>query len=1012
MANDDARMADLFTIPDFSQPSDSLNQALLDLHKRNPLFALDVSHISTPHSLLPNVDSVTKLQGPDPHVLLPEGISPDGFFRLPDIPKDLVVQQPRSDDTKQSEKTSTDTGQNLAVPEDDVWLLSDHGLVKRPAYMTWEKFTQPDGRDHTTVFITEAGPSVFDALEAQNQIQQGTEPAILADSIYCACLLNLALGRGSVLFSWDDENKAFTKTAPHVKTSGVSVQLMQSIDKLCLGCANAIRYLQRFVQRTFSNPSTPTRVALAGVIDRLVVTVLSELGARGRLARSILQLSSLVRPVQLMLASFQGLVEALLQQRSEEGILSRLFQEVQTSDYKDSLVREAVAEVLRLTSRPWTDFVEEWIGLKPEHGTPVSKAGTGKAFIKVADRLWIDDVGFELEGPDYFLDEDKIPSFLGADVAQTIFETGRNLRFLREHHPENPLSRQDLIDSVGPPKLEWQFDWDSIQNLERRVNRYRDALSLAVERGAPTKASFGTPSTSEEPAGRQLEFFGRSDEQIAQTILASMDRLDQPLQPPTSPAPDPVATLLRARLYKDTTARTENDSFSPHWSLVPLLSFGPIITAQSAVVHRECMRLLFSAHGLRIHLDLLKQCYLMGNGLLCSRLSHALFDADLETAERKAGVALAGGVMGLRLGGGRENWPPASSELRLALMGVLSDSYRHPGTRGPQHIPPHSITTTSSAPAASASRISDSDLPGELSFAVRDLAPEEIDRCMDPDALEALDFLRLSYKPPVTLRTVISPIVLAKYDRIFGFLLRLLRMLYIVDQQFFRGSMLEDNSTAAFIRFRIESRHFVNQLAGYVFGMGITTPWAVFENWLDNVEADLGGTYSRNSSSKGGKRGGHIFSPDRLQKRQEEVLDEIMSALLLRKRQGPVLRLLEDIFGVILRFSKLLRRGGIGPTRSSTEGKDAVHQDGERETFQDLYGIFRKKVELFVAVCKGLAEKKAGSSTTGAEKTKTSSGVRDEDDWDQRRGRDELAGNPIEALVLALDMGGYYAKKS
>ena len=82
----------------------------------------------------------------------------------------------------------------------------------------------------------------------------------------------------------------------------------------------------------------------------------------------------------------------------------------------------------------------------------------------------------------------------------------------------------------------------------------------------------------------------------------------------------------------------------------------------------------------------------------------------------------------------------------------------------------------------------------------------------------------------------------------------------------------------------------------------------------------------------------------------------------------------------MLRFSKEVRVG-----------------DGDGDgSSRELYREFRKKVEVFIAVCKGLGEKKA----------------------DKREERDRDGGygaggeNPIETLVLMLDMGGFYGKKS
>ena len=897
--------------------------------------------------MLSHVDSPQILEEQAPDIFTTDDVPTDGFFKLPPILKELAVHHPKPQNEAQLIKTQPEPQASPPASEEDLWLHADDGPVKQPEYMTWDKFGRVELDGTAPVFITEAGPAAFDALISQGRTSPSAESDLVDDATYSACLLNLALGRSSLLFSWDDEQKTFAKTAPRLKTSGLSLQLIQSIDTLCLDCANAIRSLQAFTQKTFSKPSTPTRVALAGVIDRLVLTVLTELGARGRLAKSILQLQSIVRPVHLVLSYFRKLVEKLIQQKSEEGMLTRLFQEVQSTEYRNSLLREAVAEVLTLTSKPWTDFVEEWIGLKSEDGTGITKRGPGKGFVKIADSLWIDDLGFQLDEPDFFLDEEKMPSFVATDVAQTIFETGRNLRLLREYHPEHPLSRQDAIALTDPPKLEWQFDWESIQRLEKKANEYRDAVAQAVQLGSTTPDSDSTSSKPNELDKYKLDFFGKTDDQIAANVVASMGKLDQPLSS-NNTQPDKLATLLRARLYQDTDS---SSSFSPHWSLVPLLSFNPVINVQSSVINHSWMKLLFTAHSLRAHINLLNQYYLMNNGIFLARLSHALFDTDLDTAERKAGVALGSGagVMGLRLGG-RDTWPPASSELRLALMGVLSDSYQPP--------------PNPSTPPAPASRISTSTLPGDLSFAVRELSPEEMTRCMNPDTIFALDFLQLSYKTPPPLRSIITPVILVKYDRIFRFLLRLLRMLYIVNQQLFRvgGAGASNAST----RLRIESRHFITQLSAYVFVTGITTPWTRFSTWLEGVEASL-------------DKHNHVLSPASLQKMQETVLDEITSALLLKKRQGAVLQLLEEIFGIVLRFSKDVRLGG----------------EGEDSSFE-LYREFRKKVEVFVTVCTGLGEKKADK------KEERGDGV----------GVGVVGGeNPIETLALMLDMGGFYGKK-
>lgn len=881
-----------------------------------------------------------------------------------------------SDAEQKSLDGSASVDSDVSEPvEADVWLDSNLSLEKAPEYKTWDKFDHDDGRPESRFFLTEAGPAAFDAFLNSSNTGAEKNADIVADASYAACLLALALGRGSLLFSWDTEKMSFVKTIPSLRPSGVSPQAIGSVDQICVECADATRQLKGFSEKTFAMPSTPTRVALAGAVDRLVVEVQSQLNARGRVTRSILQLQSVVRPAQAVLVHFRNLVQKLAQQKTDEGILSRLFLEAQLAEYQSSLLQGVTREVLRLVSKPWTTFVEEWVGLKAEEGIPINKKGPGRGFVRVADKMWIDDQGYELEEPDFFLDEENVPSFLPEDIAQMTFETGRNLRFLRIHHPDHPLSRQQTVKLSGPPGLDWQFQWDAIASLEARVNAYRAAVSQAIrdshfEEGL-VSTSTGAIAMPTDNMGPLV--LGGSDTQIAESILDSISRLNQPLEAPR--ADDGLSALIRDRLYEVGDTSETHANLAPHWMLIPVLSFGPVISTQSELVNQEVMKVMFRSHELRVHLDLLKQYYLLDNGLLCSRLSHALFDPEMETAERKAGVALGGGAMGLRLGG-RENWPPASSELRLALMGVLAESYQSPAG------------TTNAQPVL-ASRTATSDLPGDLSFAVRDLTSEEIDRCLDPDGLEALDFLRLSYKAPSPLRPVITPTVLVKYDRIFMALLRVLRMLYVVNELFhdipLAGRRGQDPSDAS-LRFCIEARHFVRQIAAYFFDTGVTMPRRRFEAWLDVVEKNSLGTDGETPEP-----GSTVYSPDVVRDRQEQHLDEIMTVLLLRKRQAPVLKLLEDIFSVVLRFARQLR------LRARTRvGRAGEKYKGEQtETPEKLYGNFRKKVELFLTVCRGLGEKTGPSSKNAPS---NASG--------QRAGE-----SSIEQLLLMLDMMEFYDRK-
>jgi hypothetical protein len=880
----------------------------------------------------------------------------DGYFKLPpllDLPAIQEVQlEPQPALVNPHSPVQSFATSDAGV--DDPWLFQGKDLAKQAEIRTWAAFNQDDDVQLKETFMSEATPAAFDALlgsiDNAFEISDHNKFTTVDGRSHLACLLSLALGRSSLLYTWDDGGACFVPQVERLKIQGYSGEVMEGLSQTCRDCGEAVKHLQAFVEKIYTVHASPARTALANAIDKLLLTTQSELGARGGRVTSLLQLQMLVQPVQAILVYFRGLIKRLAKSGSDEQLISILFEEAHSTAYKNDFVRNAVCEVLRMVSRPWTKFVEEWIGLRPEEGLPVTKNGTGRSFVKVENKMWLDDQGFELEEPDYFLDREAMPSFVPDDIAQEIFETGRNLRFLRANHPEHRLARQDYLAACELPKLEWQFDWDAISRVERKAKEYADALSQFLEQNTDEASNDRKPTNRSGEQRTIFQFFGQDESQIAANLLASIQTFDNPIQP-EFPRETNLCHIVTEHLFSPATSHPDSD-FNPHWSLLPLLSFGPAVAAQARAVNTECSRLLFASHSLRAHLRLQRQYHLLGNGLFCSRLSHALFDPDLDTAQRRQGVALTGGVMGLRLSG-RDTWPPASSELRLALMGVLAESYEEHGR----------------------SRNRKGELPAEMdiSFAVRDLTPEEIEKCVDPSALEALDFLRLSYKPPSALRPVFTPVAMVKYDRVFRLLLRVLRMLYVVDQ-LFRDVVLyceDGDGLETRLRFRAEAHHFVTRLAAYLFDTGIGEPWARFESWLDEEEKGVG----RQGTSYGG--------PDRIRERHEQALDEIMDGLLLRRRQRPVMSLVEDVFGCILGFVKVVSGGAGGHDKTEV---------------RRLYSVFRKKVELFITVCRGLSEK-AGNSA----------GVRrGEDESSKDRHGSE---NSIVRLLLLLDLDGHFTKK-
>ncbi|CAG8952391.1 hypothetical protein HYFRA_00001138 [Hymenoscyphus fraxineus] len=908
----------------------------------------------------------------------------DTYFNLPDYTLGDPIVVPVDIEPKSDPATSADgPGDEITkdVEGEDIWLgLGETGIPQDEAnYLSWDAFENHHFRERHTPYITETGPTTFDAaiIAEEDFLKINNAGHVVVDTkTYTAALFALALGRSSVLFTWVEEKQTFDSAFPKMRISGYSGTLLENILVMFMECGNITVSLQKFVDKSYTAHASPGRIALANSVSQLLSKIQARFNANPSTQNSIMQLQALFQPTHSILKCFGHIIRHVSKSRSDESMLSTIYQEIQLLEHRTDSLRGILLEVLSQVSRPWLEFSGVWLGLERETTIPLTKEGKGKSFVKVENREWVDEQGLEVNEPDFVLDIDRVPAFISSEDARAMFEVGRSLRFLRDHHSDHPLARAEVIASACPPSLDWKFSWEDIVKVEGRALQYESDLTKAIQEFGKKSSEPAEEDTSLSQnlvaSSSPLNFWSSQESGMEAQLLATIDMFNKPLGEDVQV--DSFSEELNAYLRTSGDSVREDDSlFSPPISLVPVLSFNPIISAQARIVNGTCMRIFFKSHNLREHLSVQRSFHLLGNGVFSSRLSHALFDPELETAERQRGIARSGGTMGLRLGG-RDTWPPASSELRLALMGVMTESYH----------------TNNSPDAIHAGTFLDqTSMPGDLSFAVRDMSEEEIQKCMDPDSVEALDFLRLSYKPPAPLDAVITPVILYKYDQLFKLLLRVIRMLYVVSALFrdatdrtARWQGIENLAQ----RFRIEAHHFISSICGYFFDTGIETTWRLFERKLDQIEARI-------NRDDGNISLGQNEGIDKLRDYHERVLDRIMFALLLRKRQQPVLNLLEEIFTLVLQFSKHSRQRATGSKRKDSADKEV----------RELYARFRKKVGVFISVCRSLSEKKGyGERKFIDGRAADQGGLFDFDDLTEE--------NTISQLLSRLEMSNYYSK--
>ena len=143
------------------------------------------------------------------------------------------------------------------------------------------------------------------------------------------------------------------------------------------------------------------------------------------------------------------------------------------------------------------------------------------------------------------------------------------------------------------------------------------------------------------------------------------------------------------------------------------------------------------------------------------------------------------------------------------------------------------------------------------------------------------------------------------------------------------------------------------------------------------MNSDSDQNFSQNSSDTEAETES-IGSISALRAFHEQLLDNMMLALLLRKRQEQVMGLLEEIWGFVLRFAWLVNSRDEESTNPAADKTDIE--------IGQLHTQFRRKVRVFVEVCRGLSERTP----------------RDHD----------MAGIGLgmEHLVLMFDMNGFYAQ--
>ncbi|PYH48442.1 tubulin gamma complex associated family protein [Aspergillus saccharolyticus JOP 1030-1] len=819
-------------------------------------------------------------------------------------------------------------------PLDNIWDLDMilHNPCHEVSLKSWEKFLNRTHRDIVSAYFSESGAKGFDAALAHQaaKINAPEKNLLVRNDSFFQALYRLGLGWGSLFFRYNQQGKTFEIVHNNLRISGVTSTTLKAVTDDLIQCGNKMQRIRRFVDDVpLKSNELSTLGAFSSAAAVVIYTLEKQLARHATRIASLLQIKSLFMQSGDLVHVLADMVDAVQGAVSEAQLISVVLERAAHFSQVYSQMEPLLRQVITRVMEPWLSYVETWVGFQPETSTSIELASTGRTFVL---RETHDNHTFasRVTSVDYKFLPELMPSFVPSDQAKLIFETGRTLRLLKRNHPQHPIANHATYraDSI---KLDCAGTWLDIEKIQRNASAYEARLRAAIlkyNRKAPVETDTApTPDASAPETHSEIEgtyeLFDIDKASKTAGLLPDDETISQ----------NQLGRLIQEAQPLDESPHLQENDLSPELTSSPYLSLAPLLSSQAILIDYSCLHMLFKEHNLRTHLTLQWRFQLLGDGFFVTRLSNALFDPEMTSGERKPGVVRTAVHTGLRLGTrSRHTWPPASSELRLVLIGLLDESSSSSTTTSNTNTPqPHD----------------------HLSFSIRNLSAAEVQRARNPHALEALDFLRLIYTPPTdVLSTILTPTSLAKYDRLFQHLLRLQRMLSVattlIRDSTARTSLSGDTHNI-YQRFRVEAQHFILVVSDYCYHVAVGAAWTRFQDRLARIEdclarGDIDGTIEAAGSVQ------------QLREMHEAVLDEMLEAMLISEHNlDPNLttqehdaanrlekgrRWLEACFASILEFAPLSRVDGAEGVR----GGEAV------EEVRRLYAMFRKQIAGF-AVC-------------------------------------------------------------
>ncbi|KAF8718598.1 hypothetical protein AX14_011748 [Amanita brunnescens Koide BX004] len=719
---------------------------------------------------------------------------------LPDKPPNPIMDSLGKIPTLPSPRIRTD-----ALPPELAFLASTYAdpLLDRPLgpYELWREASlskhipgnqalfwdrvRPDSlpdKPSSTPFISEQDHMVYSLARHQSQSPSFNHSAVdrvyLSQTEFLSALRTIVLGTSSTYHIWDANKEKFVyaKAAEgrqgYLIVDGKDELICRSITQRFLTIGTLMRRLEVLLVtlRARSAQDGPTIHAFAHSIST-VLTYLREDISRcsAMVVLQGLQLSAvymqyaIYEDILIALSLFYGRGEDVSPEEypplesAPTPLLNHIYHELVLHVERQS-ARIIVAIFAFTLTNTCRDYLREI-----SHSV-----GYGMAYIEKSthvvgerpDQYAMDEVEEEEQADDIFEIMEKLcteyPSFFPPELVQVLPAAQKSLVLLQEAHPEHPL----LVAPQGQGQIHWFWTEIKIEAAwSRALNEQEEKPESPLSSSSSSDHLF---STSYKPELLEFQVF----DQAPGSFVGS--------------------SALESENNAVVAFRTFINSFPERLPLItPTLPRLASLVFSKLVDHAlklsDALLMVFlSAEGnlnLRAHLELLRSFLLVTLPAFESRLSLALFsDAEeYELDSRRNGTSLYSfrrrrnnkkyvpGAQPWAVGLATDlfdgdKWPPVGTDLGYLLRTVIVDS----------------IGVGENEDDRDKVR---EEAEYRLGFAIRDLPAGSV-KWMDPLSIEALDFLYMDYKPPRALEVLITPDILSKYQRMFAFILRLMRGKY------------------------------------------------------------------------------------------------------------------------------------------------------------------------------------------------------------------------------------------